>query len=79
MDTLYKYISEHSTPQTEALEWIEKQTHIRTNHARMLTGPVQGRFLKMLAGALSPAPLPDTLPYALRWLCLKTGTWTPLK
>ncbi len=55
MDTLYKYISEHSTPQTEALEWIEKQTHIRTNHARMLTGPVQGRFLKMLAGALSPA------------------------
>lgn len=54
MDTLYKYISEHSTPQTEALEWIEKQTHIRTNHARMLTGPVQGRFLKMLAGALSP-------------------------
>lgn len=55
MDTLYKYISEHSTPQTEALEWIEKQTHIRTNHARMLTGLVQGRFLKMLAGALSPA------------------------
>ena len=55
MDTLYKYISEHSTPQTEALEWIEKQTHIRTNHARMLTGPVQGRFLKMLAGTLSPA------------------------
>lgn len=48
------YITKHSTPQTEALEWIERQTHIRTNHSRMLTGPVQGRFIKMLAEALSP-------------------------
>lgn len=54
MDNLYKYLTEHSTPQTEALEWIERQTHIRTNHARMLTGPVQGRFIKMLAAALAP-------------------------
>ena len=45
----YRYIAEHSTPQTDALRWIERQTHIRTNHARMLTGAVQGRFIKMLA------------------------------
>ena len=43
-----KYIREHSTPQTDALEWIVRQTNIRTNHARMLTGPVQGRFMTML-------------------------------
>ena len=49
-----KYLREHSSPQSEALEWIERQTHIRTNHARMLTGPVQGRFLKMTVGAISP-------------------------
>lgn len=42
----------HSTPQTEALEWIVRQTHIRTNHARMLTGPVQGRFMTMLVQML---------------------------
>lgn len=42
-----KYIREHSTPQDEALEWIEKQTNIRTNYPRMLTGDVQGRFLTM--------------------------------
>lgn len=47
-------MAEHSTGQTEALGWIERQTHVRTNHARMLTGAVQGRFLKMLVGALSP-------------------------
>lgn len=43
-----KYIREHSTPQSEALEWIEKQTNIQTNYPRMLSGRVQGRFLTML-------------------------------
>ncbi len=54
MENPYRYLATHSTPQTEALEWIEKQTHVRTNHARMLTGAVQGRFIKMLAEAISP-------------------------
>lgn len=43
-----RYIREHSTPQSEALSWIEKQTNIRTNYPRMLSGAVQGRFLSML-------------------------------
>lgn len=47
-----KYIREHSTPRGAALEWIEKQTNIRTNHARMLSGAVQGRFLTMLVQML---------------------------
>ena len=45
---LDRYILEHSTPQTEALAWIEKQTNIRTNYPRMLSGAVQGRLLTML-------------------------------
>lgn len=44
-----QYVAEHSSPQSEALEWIQKQTHIRTNYPRMLTGAIQGRFLTMLA------------------------------
>ena len=44
-----QYVAEHSSPQSEAREWIQKQTHIRTNYPRMLTGAVQGRFLTMLA------------------------------
>ena len=54
---LYKYIKDHSTPQTEALDWIERQTNIRTNHARMLSGAVQGRFLTMLAGMINPSKI----------------------
>lgn len=48
MEEIYKYIEEHQTPQSKALDWVEKQTHIRTNHARMLSGSVQGQFMRML-------------------------------
>ncbi len=43
-----RYLREHSSPQSEALEWIEKQTHLRTNYPRMLSGSVQGKFLTLL-------------------------------
>lgn len=45
---LEKYIREHSTAPGEALEWIQKQTNIRTNYPQMLSGGVQGRFLTMM-------------------------------
>ena len=48
MEKIYKYIEEHATPQGEALDWIEKQTHIRTNHARMLSGHLQGELMRIL-------------------------------
>ena len=47
-EEVYKYIREHSTRQSEALRWVEKQTNIRTNHARMLSGSVQGELLRLL-------------------------------
>ena len=48
MEKIYKYIEDHVTPQGEALDWVEKQTHIRTNHARMLSGALQGELLRIL-------------------------------
>jgi predicted O-methyltransferase YrrM len=48
METIYQYIAEHATRQSEALDWVVKQTHIRTNHARMLSGSVQGQLMRML-------------------------------
>lgn len=48
MEKIYKYIEEHATPQGEALDWLEKQTHIRTNHARMLSGSIQGELLRII-------------------------------
>ncbi len=48
MEQIYKYIEEHATQQSDALNWVVRQTHIRTNHARMLSGAVQGQFMKMI-------------------------------
>lgn len=47
--SLDKYIESHSSlPCKETLDWIEKQTNIRTNYPQMLSGPIQGEFLRML-------------------------------
>lgn len=68
-----KYIREHSSAAPEALEWIEKQTHIRTNYPRMLSGPVQGRFLKMLveiSGAKKVLEIGSFTGYSSCWMAL---------
>ena len=49
MEKIYKYIEDHASSPSEALAWVVKQTHIRTNHARMLSGAAQGQLLRMLA------------------------------
>ena len=48
MEHIYKYIEEHATQQSEAMSWVAKQTHIRTNHARMLSGSIQGELLRII-------------------------------
>ena len=49
MESIYKYIEDHASVPSEALEWVVKQTHIRTNHARMLSGAAQGQLMRMIA------------------------------
>lgn len=51
---LEKYIEIHSSFKNEALDWLERQTNIRTNYPRMLTGKVQGEFLYMMTRMISP-------------------------
>jgi len=51
---LEKYIDGHCSLKCEALDWLERQTNIRTNYPRMLTGRTQGAFLYMLTRMLSP-------------------------
>lgn len=54
MEKAEEYIREHSSGQSEALAWVERQTNIRTNHARMLSGAVQGKFLTLMTRMISP-------------------------
>ena len=48
MEQIYKYIEDHASQESEALKWVAKQTHIRTNHARMLSGAIQGELLRII-------------------------------
>lgn len=52
MDKLYRYVQEHSLEESDALKWIRRQTSLRTNHSRMLSGPVQGALLTIIAGSM---------------------------
>ena len=46
-----KYLESCSSLPSEALEWIVRQTHIRTGCPQMLSGRLQGEFLKILVQA----------------------------
>ena len=74
MEKIYKYIEDHASCPNEALGWLVKQTHVRTNHARMLSGPSQGQLLRMLAqmtGASSILELGTFTGYSA--ICLASG------
>ena len=71
---LYRYIKEHCTPQGEALDWVERQTNIRTNHSRMLSGAVLGRFLTMMVRMVRPARILELGTFTgYSAICLASG------
>ena len=54
MNNLEKYIVSHSSPRQEALDWVERQTHLRTNYPRMLAGFEVGKLLETVSAMLQP-------------------------
>ncbi len=48
------YCEQHSTPLGELLEELRRETHLKTMAPQMLTGPVQGAFLRLLSKLLQP-------------------------
>ena len=49
-----KYIEDHTTPESELLKELNRQTHLRTFYPRMLSGNVQGKFLEMICWMIQP-------------------------
>lgn len=52
--TLEEYISAHSTPETEVLESITRDTYVHILNPHMLSGHVQGRVLSMISYMIRP-------------------------
>ncbi|MCL1974436.1 MAG: O-methyltransferase [Bacteroidetes bacterium] len=69
-----EYVRNHSTPPDEVLQWLERQTHIRAIHPRMLSGPIQGRFLEMISAMLAPGRILEIGTFTgYSALCLAKG------
>ena len=74
MEKIDKYIEDHASVPSQALDWVVKQTHIRTNHARMLSGAAQGQLLRMfvqMTGARRILELGTFTGYSA--ICLASG------
>ncbi len=53
MSDLDLYVASNSSELNGALEWLEAETNLQTNHARMLSGPHVGRLLTTFAEMIS--------------------------
>lgn len=68
-----RYIREHSTAESEALKWLVRQTNLRTNYPRMLSGGIQGELLKLIAemlGARNILEIGCFTGYSSIWLAM---------
>ena len=53
-ELLNKYLTDFSSEQDSVLGWLQKQTNLRTNHARMLCGPVEGKLMEFISRMVAP-------------------------
>ncbi len=49
-----KYAELHTTPQADYLHELYRETYLKTMYPRMLSGPLQGQFLKMISMMIRP-------------------------
>lgn len=52
--TINDYIEQHSSPETDLLQAINRDTNLHVLNAHMLSGHVQGRVLSMLSQMIAP-------------------------
>jgi caffeoyl-CoA O-methyltransferase len=53
-DEAQAYADQHTTPESELLARLNRETHVQLLHARMLSGHAQGRLLSMLSHMVRP-------------------------
>lgn len=51
---LVRYCEAHTTPVSEVLHRLERETHLRTLSPQMLSGPLQGQLLRMISTMIQP-------------------------
>ena len=68
------YAEWHTSPESELLQRINRETNIEVLHPRMLSGHLQGRILAMVAKMISPAYIVEIGTYTgYSALCMAEG------
>ena len=74
MTELERYINSHSSPEAELLAELERETNLRITQPQMLSGHIQGRFLKLLVQMLRPQRILEIGTYTgYSALCMAEG------
>lgn len=53
-EDLQKYVEDHSQPENDLLQQVNRETHLHVLKPRMLSGHLQGRVLSMLSHMIQP-------------------------
>tara|TARA_R110002050_G_scaffold270458_3_gene413538 strand:- start:7601 stop:8242 length:642 start_codon:yes stop_codon:yes gene_type:complete len=73
-DDLESYLSQHHDPEDDLLAELNRQTHLKILQPRMLSGPLQGRYLTFLSKILRPERILEIGTYTgYSALCLAEG------
>lgn len=71
---LYDYVVAHSQEEPPLLAELSRQTHLKVLQPRMLSGPLQGRFLSVLSKLLAPQNILEVGTFTgYATLCLAEG------
>ena len=71
---LQRYVEDHSEPESDLLQRINRETHLYVLKPRMLSGHLQGRVLSMLSQMIRPRQILEMGTYTgYATLCLAEG------
>lgn len=73
-EDLQKYVEDHSEPESDLLQQINRETHLHVLKPRMLSGHLQGRVLSMLSHMIRPKNILEIGTYTgYAALCIAEG------
>ncbi len=73
-EDIARYSAEHTSPESDLLKQINRDTHAKVMMPRMLSGHVQGRFLSMISKFIQPKTILEIGTYTgYSAICLAEG------
>jgi len=73
-EDLQKYVEDHTEPESDLLQQINRETHLHVLKPRMLSGHLQGRVLSMLSHMIQPNRILEIGTYTgYAALCMAEG------